>query len=164
MIFVCHSCHNVTEPENAGITVLKKYVLNPALISELEFLLAKPGLKTKEFTDIKQTRKAQMEPPFLTPVPLATPQLASEPTALEEARGVSPSPAPASITAELTHPPSSPTESLERIATGDEARLIENLKQLESALSSGTISEAEYDRRFVRLKLQLRRIRTQETL
>ncbi|MFX1576532.1 MAG: hypothetical protein ACFFCF_05120 [Promethearchaeota archaeon] len=164
MIFVCHSCHNVTEPENAGITVLKKYVLNPALISELEFLLAKPGLKTKELTDIKQTKKAQVEPPSLTPVPLATPQLASEPTTLEEAGGFSPSPAPASIPAELTHPPSSPTESLEHIAIGDEARLIEHLRQLESALSSGTISEAEYDRRFVRLKLQLRRIRTQETL
>jgi hypothetical protein len=47
MIFVCHSCHTITEPENAGITILKKYVLNPALTSELEFLLAEPPVKVK---------------------------------------------------------------------------------------------------------------------
>lgn len=165
MIFVCHSCHTITEPENAGITVLKKYVLNPALISELEFLLAKPAKKTK--TPVKtpsETKKVKKETSPQEPAtPIAPnqhlePMAAFEPEVLHATAPL----APAAI--EVTQPAVSPTDSLERIVSSDEAHLVEELKQLESALSSGTITEAEYDRKFVRIKLQLRRVRTQESL
>ncbi len=161
MIFVCHSCHNITEPENAGITILKKYVLNPALISELEFLLAKPAKQAKKSAKTPRKKKVKEEPP-LEPVIPTRPQ--PEPITLEEPKELPAPMAPTPIAVETTLPAPSPTESVERIVSSNEAQLDEELQQLESALSSGSITEAEYDRKFVRLKLQLRRIRTQELL
>ncbi|MFX1509172.1 MAG: hypothetical protein ACFFBR_02600 [Promethearchaeota archaeon] len=161
MIFVCHSCHNITEPENAGITVLKKYVLNPALISELEFMLAKPSEKPVIAPRMKMEAKKE-PPPELAPtvVPQELPQvITSEEPGIHSTRMP-----PIPVTVEATQPHRSSSASLEHIVSSNEAQIVEELKQLEAALSSGSITEAEYDRRFVRLKLQLRRIRTQELL
>jgi hypothetical protein len=155
MIFVCHACHTITEPENAGIQTLKKYMLNPALVSELEFLLANTMPKTKESVKPKRAKPPQKAPP--PPEPSAPP-LDEEP--VEDLPMTTPTP----MAIEAPQPTPSPKESLESIVSSDEAHLIEELRQLESALSSGTISEAEYDRKFVRLKLQLRRVRTQANL
>ncbi|MFX1565019.1 MAG: hypothetical protein ACFFCH_03410 [Promethearchaeota archaeon] len=164
MIFVCHSCHNITEPENAGITILKKYVLNPALISELEFLLAEATPKISKEPKIDHKTKDIRKSPLQEPHPQLTPLPSKEPIPLQEPERIPVSTTPTPLPIETTKPNSSPTESLERIISSDEAHLIEELKQLESALSSGSITDAEYDRKFVRLKLQLRRIRTQEIL
>jgi hypothetical protein len=163
MIFVCHSCHNITEPENAGITILKKYVLNPALISELEFLLAQPAKKKKQPSKISLKTETIEEPPLEPFQPLA-PEMSPVPIARDEPEELIIPMTPAPIAVEASNPASSVSDSLERIMSGNEAQLVEELQKLESALSSGNITEAEYDRKFVRLKLQLRRIRTQEIL
>jgi hypothetical protein len=155
MIFICHSCHTISEPENAGIQVLKKYLLNPALVSELEFLLATPVLKIKEPPKAKSAKPPKEFPP--PPRPSITPPK-------EEPVEHFPTTPQTPKALEATDRTSSRKESLERITSSDEAHIIEELKKLESALSSGNISEAEYDRKFVRLKLQLRRVRTQANL
>ncbi len=163
MIFVCHSCHNITEPENAGVTTLKKYVLNPALISELEFLLAQPDLKRKKAPKAPIRQDVKKEPtlePSQPPTPEKPPEPITQDEPEEEALPMTPTP----IAVEASKPVASASDSLERIMSSNEAQLVEELQQLESALSSGNITEAEYDRKFVRLKLQLRRIRTREML
>jgi hypothetical protein len=152
MIFVCHSCHNITEPENAGITILNKYVLNPALISELEFLLAKPAQQGKKPSKIPLKTKDIIEEP------------APEPSVQDEPEDLPTIMTPAPVAVEATTPANPASDSLEQMMSSNEAQLVEELQQLESALSSGNISEAEYDRKFVRLKLKLRRIRTREML
>ncbi len=83
--------------------------------------------------------------------PIEAPELIEEPVSQE--RGP--------FAVEITPPSPASAEQLEKIVKTDEAPLLEEFKQLESALSSGTISEAEYDRKFVQLKTQLRRIRSQ---
>jgi hypothetical protein len=155
MIFICHSCHTISEPENAGIQVLKKYLLNPALVSELEFLLATPVLKIKEPPKAKSAKppKEFAPPPRPSITPPKEEPVEHFPTTPQTPKAL-----------EATDRTSSRKESLERITSSDEAHIIEELKKLESALSSGNISEAEYDRKFVRLKLQLRRVRTQANL
>ncbi|MFW9985565.1 MAG: hypothetical protein ACFFDJ_03275 [Candidatus Odinarchaeota archaeon] len=161
MVFTCHSCHTITEPENAKVRVLKKYVLNPALISDLEFILAKPK---KPLSPQISTPEIIEEPTSLEPSIFASaetiPQISSKPGA-EELLG---STVLTPVSIDPVQPVHSATEPLEKIVTGDEAQLIQELNSLESALRSGTITEAEYDRKFVQLKLQLRRIRSQETL
>jgi hypothetical protein len=152
MIFVCHACHNITEPENAGITTLKKYVLNPALISELEFLLAKPAQQRIKSSKTSLKTKDIIEEP--TPEPIVQDEPEKFPTPMTTAP----------VAVEATNPAPPASDSLERVMSSNEAQLVEELQQLESALSSGNISEAEYDRKFVRLKLKLRRIRTREML
>ncbi len=162
MIFVCHSCHNITEPENAGITVLKKYVLNPGLISELEFLLAKTIMKTKKPAKILLKKKEVREtPPSERPMSPFTSQTTQELITSEELEKTSVLQTAVPVSIEAAHPSSSSSQSLERIVTSEEAQLVEELRQLESALSSGVITEAEFDRQFIKLKHQLRRIRTQ---
>jgi hypothetical protein len=164
MVFVCHSCHNITEPENAGVTILKKFVLNPALISELEFLLAKPVAKMKKPAKAPRVMKEVTHGPPLEPTVHAASQDIPEPKALEEPEIPAPPITPTPVPLEATQLPQSPSASFERIVSSNEAQLIEELNQLETALSSGNITEAEYDRKFVRLKLKLRRIRTQAML
>ena len=75
MVFVCHSCHNTTEPENAGITILKKYVLNPALITELEFLLAQPVSKPEKLGKIHVPNSNNIIIPQITKYNLKTEDL-----------------------------------------------------------------------------------------
>ncbi|MFX1318741.1 MAG: hypothetical protein ACFE9D_09680 [Promethearchaeota archaeon] len=155
MIFVCHSCHTITEPEDAGILILKKYVLNPALIPELEFLLARPSAKTSKPFKPKRENDVRKVPPAPEPA-ITFPQ--EEPVE----RPLLTSPTLKFIGA--SQQPPAPTESFERIVSSDEAHLIEELRKLDSALSAGSISEAEYDRKFVRLRLQLRQVRAEATL
>ena len=164
MIFVCHSCHNITEPEEAGITVLKKYVLNPALISELEFILAKPTKKAKKTAKTPRKKKEPKKEPSLEPTPKVTSRELPEPLITEESETSPVILKPTPIAVEAVQPAPTSTDSLEQIFASNEAQLIEELRQLDTALSSGNITEAEYDRKFVRLKLQLRRVRTQEML
>ncbi len=155
MIFVCHACHTITEPEDAGILILKKYVLNPALLPELEFLLVGLPTEGSESFKPKKVKEVRKVPPPLEPAINFTQEESVEPRVFT-------SPTPKAI--EASQPPPAPTKSLERVLSSDEAHLIEELKKLDSALSAGIISEAEYDRKFVRLKLQLRQVRTQATL
>ena len=160
MVFVCHSCHNITEPENAGITILKKYLLNPALVSELEFLLAKPAQKQdKPSKTLLKKKDVIKEPP-----PPPAPEKVHEPIAQDEREELPAPLAPIPVAIEALTPAPNASDSIERTMSSNEAQLVDELHQLESALSSGNITEAEYDRKFVRLKLKLRRIRTQEML
>ena len=68
------------------------------------------------------------------------------------------------MTIEATRSAGVPAEPLEKIGTGDEAQLAEELNKLETALKEGSITEAEYDRKFVRIRLQLRQLRAQTSL
>jgi hypothetical protein len=161
MVFTCHSCHTITEPENARVRVLKKYVLNPALISDLELLLTKP--KKPSMFQASPTEAMKEFPPLESSMSVTT-EMVPNPlnqSNTEESLGPTASHPLLTNATESVH---SSSEPLKNIVTGDEARLLQELKSLESALRSGTITEAEYDRKFVRLKLQLRRIRSQETL
>jgi hypothetical protein len=165
MIFICHSCHAITEPEETAITVLKKYVLNPALIPELEFLLTRKKHRTKKSPKKQQIEKKTIEEAVLqepSAPPVLTPR--TESSEQPESEELPPAPAPVPMTIEATKSASTPPEPLEKIISGDEAQLAEELKKLENALKEGTITEAEYDRKFVRIRLQLRQLRTQASL
>jgi hypothetical protein len=159
MEFVCHFCHTKTEPDRAGVKILKKYVLNPALISELESVLSiqKPTLfRIKESKSVSsettdETIKAMkpLEPQIKTIAPKIT--------------GVSKAQAQSSS-------PTTSVPSFQQVTTispeqaiGDVTQIQKELENLESSLNAGTITEAEYDRKFVRLRLQLRRLRSAST-
>ncbi len=162
MIFICHCCHAITEPEETAITVLKKYVLNPALIPELEFLLTRKKHGKKESSKLKQTEiqtkeEEILEEPSAPPLPSTQTEIREQP----ESEELPPASAPVSMTIEATKLAGTPAEPLEKIVTGDEAQLAEELNKLETALKEGAITEAEYDRKFVRIRLQLRQLRTQ---
>jgi len=165
MIFICRSCHTITEPEETAIIILKKYVLNPALIPELEFLLTRKKPSTNKFPKTQRAEKKVIEegvliessaPPFHT--------AHTEPTVQQESEGFPPAPAPVPMILEATQSAKAPAEPFEKMVTTDEAQLAEELNKLENALKDGTITEAEYDRKFVRIRLQLRQLRTQATL
>jgi hypothetical protein len=165
MVFICHSCHAITEPEETAITVLKKYVLNPALIPELEFLMIRKKHRAKKSPKKQQAEKKTkaeegLKEPSDPPLPTAQTDILEQP----ESEELPPAPAPVAMTIEATKSTGAPTEPLEKIGTGDEAQLAEELNKLETALKEGSITEAEYDRKFVRIRLQLRQIRTQTSL
>ena len=165
MIFICHSCHAITEPEETAITVLKKYVLNPALIPELEFLLTREKHQTKKFPMTQQAGKKAVEAkvlkePSAPPFPIAQLETPTQPDSEE----FPPPLAPVQMTIEATKSTGVLAEPLEKIVSGDEAQLAEELRKLETALKNGTITEAEYDRKFVRIRLQLRQLRTHTSL
>lgn len=165
MIFICHSCHAITEPEETAITVLKKYVLNPALIPELEFLITRKKHPEKKSSRTQQTETKAIEEDILKgpPAPLH-PTTHMESSEQPESDELPPAPASVPMTIEVTKSARAPAEPLEKIVSGDEAQLAEELKKLEKALNDGTITEAEYDRKFVRIRLQLRQLRTQASL
>ncbi|MFW9831155.1 MAG: hypothetical protein ACFFD8_05225 [Candidatus Thorarchaeota archaeon] len=163
MIFVCHSCQSVTEPEGAGISLLKKYVLNPALISELEFLLSNDA-RSKE-TKTRSEKKKDIE----RDVPKSQSTLGirssfSEPLLEINLQQVSTPTIPKPLPNPADTVSANPADTIEKKVTSDEAHLIGDLKQLEASLKEGLITEAEYDRNFVRLKLELRRLRSQNGL
>lgn len=165
MIFICHSCHAITEPEETAITVLKKYVLNPALIPELEFLLTREKQRTKKFPMTQQAGRKGIEEkvlkkPSAPPLPMAQLETLIQPDSEE----FPPALAPVQMTIEATKSAGVLAEPLEKIVSGDEAQLAEELRNLETALKNGTITEAEYDRKFVRIRLQLRQLRNQTSL
>lgn len=165
MIFICHSCHAITEPEETAITVLKKYVLNPALIPELEFLLTRKKHRTEKSPKTQPAmKKAKEEEVLKEPLAPPLPTIQTEMRVQPEAEELPFAPAPVPMTIEATKSAGAPAESLEKIVTGDEAQLAEELKKLETALKEGSITEAEYDRKFVRIRLQLRQLRTQASL
>ena len=149
MIFVCHACKGIIEPEEAEVTTLKKYILNPAFIPELEILIQQPSRHTNP--PPQQTSHHSTTPPTTPPLP----QLQSE-TVFHE-------PEPDEDSTESS-PLETPQNAQPDIVSTDETQLLEELRTLERALKEGTINEAEYDRRFVKLRLQLRQIRTQPTL
>jgi hypothetical protein len=150
MIFVCHACKGIIEPEEAEVTTLKKYILNPTFISELENLIQQepPGYNPR--------RQPPTQPPAQPSVKSLPPQPQHETTPVETvqpARSAEPEP---SI---------EPRQNTNNdIVSTDETHLLEELQTLERALKEGAITEAEYDRRFVKLRLQLRQLRNQPTL
>jgi Fe2+ or Zn2+ uptake regulation protein len=150
MIFVCHACHSIVELEEAEVTTLKKYILNPTFIPELEIL------NQLEPQVTNSTHKAATQHLLSSSTTTPQPQPKHETTISE----------PDSI-AEITEPAiptPQPRRSNDDIVSTDETHLLEELQKLERALKEGTITEAEYDRKFVRLRLQLRQLRSQPAL
>jgi hypothetical protein len=149
MIFVCHACKAIIEPDEAEVTILKKYLLNPTFIPELEIFMQQDPRKT----DPSQHPTTQYPAPPPTK-PDAQPQPKTPP--LEPVHSKQPTKPFPSI--------QTPKNANDAIVSTDESRLLEELHTLERALKEGTITEAEYDRRFVKLRLQLRQLRNQPTL
>ncbi len=158
MTFTCHSCHTTTKLESAAITILKKYVLNPVLTSELEHLLSEKSAHRKEMqsSPSKSQRSLLLEGMSETPASLIPSVRASE-----DILSSSPN---ESISMGATSSSTVAIGSKEKGLEGNEAQVVDELNQLESALSNGIITEAEYDRQFILLRLQLRRLRTQSPL
>ena len=149
MIFVCHACKGIIEPEEAEVTTLKKYLLNPAFIPELEslFQIELQGNNPNR----RLSTQHSTSPPTTSPPSLQHETPAPEPKQAE----------PSAESAPLIEVHQ---KGKNDIITADETHLLEELQTLERALKAGTISEAEYDRRFVKLRLQLRQLRNQPTL
>lgn len=158
MTFTCHACHTTTKPEGAVITVLKKYVLNPVLISELEYLLVEKSTHRRQiqFSQSKSQSRSLL---------IGVKEIPDSSIPLADASEDRFSPLP-NESISLVATPSSivTTDSQDKGLEGNETQVVDELNQLESALSSGTITEAEYDRKFILLRLQLRRLRTQSPL
>ena len=150
MIFVCHACKAIIEPEEAEVTTLKKYLLNPTFIPELEPLIQQPSHHAN--LPKQPTSQHPTAPPNLPSPSQPQPDpLLHEPEPDEEIT----EPALPLVTPQNTQPD---------IVSTDETQLLEELHTLERAFKEGTITEAEYDRRFVKLRLQLRQLRNQPTL
>ena len=147
MIFVCHACKGIIEPEEAEVTTLKKYLLNPTFLPELEILLQK-GLHKNNSSQQPTTQRSTPPPTTTSP-----PQLKYETTPQEPEQPAAPAP-----------PMQAHQNENNDILAADETHLLEELQALEQALKEGSITEAEYDRRFVKLRLQLRQLRNQPTL
>lgn len=173
LIFVCHHCRESLEPEKAGVKILSKYLLNPTLVSELEVLLSAvkpakvvtPAITSKPTGGIVARLKAklgttpQIEPsgehrPIVSPempigekekeAPLVVPYTPVEERSEEEM-----------TTAPPVLPAVPPPSNGE-----DEVSILKELEELDKALAKNEISEAEYDRHFVGLRLKLRILRT----
>ncbi|MDO8055302.1 MAG: hypothetical protein Q6361_00435, partial [Candidatus Hermodarchaeota archaeon] len=150
MIFVCHACKAIIEPEEAEVTTLKKYLLNPTFIPELEPLIQQPSHHAN--LPKQPTSQHPTAPPNLPSPSQPQPDpLLHEPEPDEEIT----EPALPLVTPQNTQPD---------IVSTDETQLLEELHTLERAFKEDTITEAEYDRRFVKLRLQLRQLRNQSTL
>jgi len=140
ILFRCHQCREILAPERGGVRVISKYRLNPALTGELHTLLlgrpkrfrARRGrILDRLFGWIK--RKPRVGRP---PIPEEKPEpevLPSEPAAGEEG------------------------PSILRVEEERQA-ILHELEELERKLSIGEITDAEYDRRFVKLRLRLREL------
>jgi hypothetical protein len=167
LVFVCHHCRETLEPEKASVKVLVKYILNPALVSELEAILSgakpvkiiAPSITGKSRNGIVKRLKEKLVSAPQTDSS-SGPELIIPPKALQEKEKVevqligSTTPEKA-----ITHAASSTVSSPSN--GDDEASLLEELEELDAALAKNKISEAEYDRSFVRLRLKLRILRAQ---
>jgi uncharacterized OB-fold protein len=181
MVFQCHQCRAKTEPEEAGVKVLYKFILNPALIDELSILYTgappvqsalgeaieepTPGVigRIKSiFGSSSQTEEQEGIPPSPSPPEEDREETIDE--LIESAVDSPPSPTSETITeeVEVTEPefgsPSEPPSKSE-----EELAFEQELQELEEALQAETITEAEYDRRFIQLRLKLRRLRAQNS-
>ncbi|MFX1244116.1 MAG: hypothetical protein ACFE8F_04085 [Promethearchaeota archaeon] len=151
MVFTCHSCHTIIEPEEAEVTVLNKYVLNPTFTSELEIFFEQQPTQINP-SQILNAQHQHPQPRSPLPKPQSLPETP-----------YTKSPHPPSL-AEPTPLIQKSHDSGKEIVSNDETQLLKELRSLERALKDGTITEAEYDRQFIRLRLQLRQLRTQPTL
>ncbi|MFX1563240.1 MAG: hypothetical protein ACFFDP_08025 [Promethearchaeota archaeon] len=161
LIFVCHSCRESLEPEKASVKVLSKYLLNPALVSELDTLLkaSRPSGGIMARLKAKLSATSQTEPSDEDESPI-TPEKPIEVMEREEPSVVTVT--PERIISEEKIEASSPVHSTASSTIGDdEAAILQELEELDKALKNNKISEGEYDRSFVRLRLKLRVLRTQ---
>jgi len=167
LIFMCHRCRTSLEPEKAGVKVLFKYILNPALISELEALLAGvkpaktaiPMMPSKPRSGIVARLKGRLsstyekessDEPIVPPEsPISEEDMTEQ--AIDSTQLVKQS--EEEITSETSAPPG--------FSGDEETSIMHELEELDEAFKMNKISEAEYDRQFVRLRLQLRIVHTQ---
>lgn len=162
LIFVCHSCRESLEPEKAGVKVLSKYLLNPALVSELDTLLkaSKPsgGIMARLKAKLGATSQPELSDEDES---LITPEKPIGEMEIEEPSVVSETPAKTMSEEEIAaSPPVQSTVSSSSIGD-DEAAILQELEELEKKFAKNKISEGEYDRNFVRLRLKLRVLRSQ---
>lgn len=181
MIFQCHQCRAKTEPEEAGVKVLYKFILNPALIDELFILYTGAPLvhstqgesvehptsgvidRIKSiFSSSSHTEEQEGIPPTSSILEGGKEETVDKP--IESVADSPPSPASEPLSEEIkaakpepVSPSQPPSKSEEELAFEQE------LQELEEALQAETITEAEYDRRFIQLRLKLRRLRAQNS-
>lgn len=145
ILFRCHQCRKILAPEQGGVKVISKYRLNPALTSELHSILLAPPkvmaagkqggkLLRRLFGRLRRALKAEKK----------TPQAEEK---LEVEAGES-----QAVQLGVEEKTSALKIDEERQA------ILRELEDLEAQLSAGEITEAEYDRRFVKLRLRLREL------
>lgn len=161
MIFICHSCHTNTAPESAEFKILKKFIINPVLVPELEMLLSGTPVPLTEPTPAESKRVLDTIKDKVTQQPaLIEAEVSKEETLKSQ---VTESPLkltnPKPIQSKTTSSPKTAISS--NSSSEPEVQIHAELKELEDALNAGTITEAEYDRKFVHLRLQLRRLKSQ---
>ncbi|MFX1561780.1 MAG: hypothetical protein ACFFDP_00540 [Promethearchaeota archaeon] len=169
LIFICHRCRTNIDPEKATVKVLLKYILNPALIFELESLLV--SVKPAKIAVTKITSKTRSGI-----VSRLKGKITSSPEEVSSSEPVVPSLSPISEEAageqaidstqelEQSEEEIAPEASAPSALGGDdEASIVHELEELEKSFALNKISEAEYDRQFVRLRLQLRILHTHPT-
>jgi hypothetical protein len=145
ILLLCHQCRANLPLEGAEVRVIPKYVLNASVVPELQPLLgAAPSPRTEEVRSATHAFKRVL--PKVESIPRHEP--ASTPSTSIQTVDLAPvDPAPA------TRLPGSHVLITSRV---EKENTFKELEALEKALRSGEISEAEYDRRFVQLRLRLR--------
>jgi hypothetical protein len=145
ILLLCHQCRADLTLERCEVRVIPKYVLNPSVVSELQTLLP-----TQPTVHPSESRAPTHAFKRILPKAIAIPGL--DPTSSESsfihtvgATLAEPAPEPRA--------PSSRALTTSRIERED---ALQELEALNKAVRNGDISEAEYDRRFVQLRLKLR--------
>jgi hypothetical protein len=147
ILLLCHQCRANLPLERAEVKVIPKYVLNASVVPELQTLLgAEPSARTQEVRSATHAFKRLL--PKVEPIPRHEP--ASTPSTSVQTVDLTPvDPAPA---------PRLPDSRALITSRAEKESTLKELEALKKALHNGEVSEAEYDRRFVQLRLKLRTV------
>ena len=168
MIFVCHNCRNNIYPEGADVKILQKYMLNPALVAEFELLFSEKVEKPKKDIATEEKFSPSITEPLKAKIGDSSVEEELTPHQSEEAQSEpemveTNSRSPQSLLSETQSVNEQPEQEIrsDGAISEEEAEFNRQLEELEVALKKNKITEAEYDRRFIHIRLKLRQLRAQ---